>query len=109
MYLLTQKQYRSYDRVSRYSPFPYYFDSSYNRYVYGTTRQLKIEDTPFVSHKVELGDTYDTIALYYYNNPTYYWVITDFNRIKDPFVAPKQGTILKIPTFGAIQFDFSVR
>lgn len=105
MSAVTQKQYRSYDRVSRYSVFPYYFNKDDNKYVYGTTAHLKTEGKSFVSHNVVEGDTYDSIALYYYNNPTYYWIITDFNKVQDPFTIPKVGTLLKIPTFSHIEFD----
>jgi nucleoid-associated protein YgaU len=57
-----------------------------------------------VSHKVKDGDTLDSLALYYYNNPTYYWVIADFNRIQDPYLELEVGRILKIPTFSNIAF-----
>ena len=40
------------------------------------------------------------IALWFYNNPTYYWVICDFNRILDPLKKPEIGTVLYIPTMG---------
>lgn len=105
MDILSQKQYKDYNRVSRYSVFPYYFNRLDNKYIYGITAHLKTDDKTFVSHKVEEGDTYDSLALYYYNNPTYYWVITDFNRIQDPYTKPKVGSVIKIPTFSNIEFD----
>ena len=42
-----------------------------NKYTYGTTRHLKT-DTYYVLHMVQRGDTFDSLALEYYNNPTYY-------------------------------------
>ena len=42
----------------------------------------------------------DKLAAYYYNNPTYYWIICDFNKIIDPFVEPKPGDILYLPARG---------
>ena len=104
--VLTEKRYKDYQRISRYSPFPYYYNSKDNKYVYGITAQLQTNDTPFVTHTVEQGDTLDSIALYYYNNPTYYWIVTDFNRIQDPFIELVPGTKLKIPTFSAIKYDY---
>lgn len=57
-------------------------------------------------YTVKEGDTYDSIALEYYNNPTYYWIICDYNRIIDPFVEPKKGDILYLPTLGTnIKFE----
>lgn len=106
MSILTKKDYRSYPRVSRYSVFPYYFNRIDERYVYGITAHLKDSDTKYVIHKVVDGDTLDTLALYYYNNPTYFWIIADFNRIQDPYKDLEQGTLLKIPTFSNIQYDF---
>jgi nucleoid-associated protein YgaU len=51
------------------------------------------------------GDTLDTLALYYYNNPTYFWVIADFNRIQDPYADLVVDSVLRIPTFSNIAFD----
>lgn len=104
MNILTDKQYKNYDRLSRYEIFPTYYNTVDNKYFYGTTAQLST-DTPFISHKVSQNDTWDSLALYYYGNPTYYWIICDFNRIQDPLSRPKLNTIIKIPTFSAIKFD----
>ena len=101
---LTEKSYKRYDRVSRYSPFPYYYHSVDNKYFYGVTAHLENKDTPFVAHTVKEEDTWDSLALYYYNNPTYYWVICDFNRVQDPFIEPTAGSVIKIPTFSAINY-----
>lgn len=106
MEALTKKTYKDYERASRYSVFPYYYNRLDDKYIYGITAHLKDSETTFVNHKVTPGDTLDTLALYYYNNPTYYWVIADFNRIQDPYKDLNEGTILKIPTFSNIQYDF---
>lgn len=105
MDVLINKDYKDYQRVSRYGVFPYYYNRLDGKYVYGTTAHLKTTDTSFVSHKVDIGDTLDTLALYYYNNPTYYWVIADFNRIQDPYEKLEIGSVLKIPTFSNIEYD----
>ena len=107
--MLINRQSKSYDRVSRYSPFPIYYEPGTNKYVHGVTAHLDNENTPFVAHVVKNGDTLDSISLYYYNNPTYYWVIADFNRIQDPFKQLKVGTILNIPTFSAIHYNLTMR
>ena len=67
--------------------------------------EIKKEGINFVSHKVVEGDTLDTLALYYYNSPTYFWIIADFNNILDPYAELKTGSILKIPTFSNVEFD----
>ena len=54
---------------------------------------------------VKPGDTLDNLALYYYNNPTYYWIISDYNNILDPFEPLTVGEELLIPTFSEISFN----
>ena len=102
---LIKKGYKDYDRVSRYSVFPYYYNRLDDKYLYGLTSQLKKENIPYVAHIVSEGDTLDTLALYYYNNPTYFWVIADFNNIQDPYRDLDIGSKLKIPSFSSIKFD----
>lgn len=105
MKTLINKKYKSYDRISRYQVFPTYFHTIDNKNIYGITGHLINEGTQFVNHKVKDDETLDSLALYYYNNPTYFWVIADFNRIRDPYSKLKVGSILKIPTFSNIAFD----
>lgn len=102
--VLKNKSYKSYDKVSRYSSFPYYYHSIDNRYTYGITANLK-DTTPYRAHVVLEGDNLDTLALHYYNNPTYFWIIADFNRIQDPYKNLVIGETIKIPTFSTIEFD----
>ena len=40
----------------------------------------------WVAHQVISTDTLDKLALTYYNNPTYWWVIAYFNDIQDAFI-----------------------
>lgn len=101
--ILTQKSYKDYTRLSRYATFPYYFNVNDNKYIYGTTANLN-DTTPYTAHTVQRGDTLDTLALEYYNNPTYYWIIADFNRIQDPYEKLSEGAIVKIPSLTAISF-----
>lgn len=103
--IIKDKQLRDYVGTSRYSVFPFYFNENDNKYIYGITSHLKKDNVSYVGHKVILGDTLDTLALYYYNNPTYFWVIADFNNIRDPYKELEIDSIIKIPTFSKIEFD----
>lgn len=103
MDILKNKSYKSYNRLSRYSTVPYYYNTRDKKHVVGTGTNLD-DTTNFSVHKVIKGDTYDTLALRYYNNPTYFWIICDYNRIQDPFVDPEVGTTLYIPLLSKISF-----
>lgn len=102
---ITSKQYKDYNKISRYSVFPFYYNQYDGRYFYGITGQLKKENVKYVAHSVKNGDTLDTLALNYYGNPTYYWVIADFNDIQDPYKKLEFGRVLRIPTFSDLSFD----
>lgn len=102
--VLKNKSYRQYDHISRYSIFPYYYHTIDNKYIYGTTKYLNNE-TAYTMHKVVLNDTYDSLALQYYNNPTLYWIICSYNHVQDPFIPPKEGINLKIPVFSSISYN----
>lgn len=80
MEILQNKSFRSYDYISRYAAFPYYFNPEDNKYIYGTTAQLK-QDIGYSLHLIKKNETLDSIALDYYNSPTLFWVIADFNQI----------------------------
>jgi hypothetical protein len=101
---LTDKQYRNYEKLSRYSPFPLYYNKTDDKYIYGTSAYLK-DTTPYILHIVKRGETFDTLALEYYNNPTLYWIICSFNRIQDPLTDLKEGDTIKIPSISSIEFD----
>ena len=100
---LTEKSYKDYDYISRYAPFPYYYNEIDNKYVQGLTSQMS-DNSTFVLHEVEQGETLDSIALDNYSNSTYFWVIADFNKIRDPFKKLEVGSKLKIPTLSTINF-----
>lgn len=103
MQVLIDKSFKDYDYFSRYTPFPYYYNTLDDKYVYGITSKLT-RDIPSQAYKVRKGDTFDSIALYFYNNPTLWWVITDFNRINDALSVPKEGSVLNIPTLSEVSF-----
>lgn len=104
MDVLIDKQTRTYDALSRYSAIPFYYNTQDNKYVCGITRQLSTT-TNYTIHKVQPYDTFDTLSLYYYGRPDYYWVIADFNQIQDS-LAKLYGnySTLKIPTISYITY-----
>lgn len=104
MEVLKDKSYKDYDYMSRYNGFPYYYNTLDKKYVYGTTSNLR-DSIVFTLYEVKYGDTYDSIALDFYNTPLYFWVICDFNRIQDPFDTPEPGTRLKIPSISNLVFE----
>ena len=104
MDILTKKSYKNYDKISRYNNFPYYYNTLDKKYEYGTTAWLN-DQTPYQLYKTKTGDSFDSLALDFYNNPTYFWIICDFNRIQDPYEFLEPGTELKIPVFSSIQFN----
>lgn len=101
---LIDKTYRKYKRLSRYSTFPYYYDTEDNKYIYGTVSHLD-PTTPYTSYVVKKNDTYDSISLAFYGSPLYFWVICDFNNINDPFGVPAEGSSLSIPILSSIEFQ----
>lgn len=106
MSVLIDKSYRNYNYFSRYASYPYYYNTIDKKYIYGTTSQLK-DSTPYVAYTVKAGDTYDSISLEFYNNPTYYYLICDFNHIQDPLSTPVEGSILRIPSFSTVVYTSS--
>lgn len=104
MDILTNKQYRQYDYFSRYASFPYYYHTIDKKYIYGTASQLK-DSTSYILHKVARNDTLDILALHYYNNPTLFWVIADFNHIQDPYQPLEVNTDIKIPMISQVSFE----
>ena len=63
------------------------------------------KNIPYVSHKVASGDTLHKLALKYYNNPTYWWVIAYFNDVQDAFIPLRnQFTIIQIPNISSVLF-----
>lgn len=101
---LINETYKDYKRLSRYQNTPCFFNTYSNKNQCASSPWLK-DDTTYSIHFVKSNETLDMIALYYYNNPTYYWIIADFNRIVDPFIELVEGQQLKIPVFSNIEFE----
>lgn len=104
MEILTNKSYKTHSKYSRYQNFPIYYHTIDGKFVQGTDAWLN-DSTTYTSHIVKQNDSYDSLALYYYNNPTLYWIICSFNHVVDPFKNPEIGTTLKIPSISNIDFD----
>lgn len=101
---LIDKSYKDYDYLSRYISFPYYFNVEDKKYMYGTGAQVN-QNISYMIHKVKKNETLDSIALDYYNNPTFFWVLAYFNNIEDAFDELEIGSELKIPTLSEISFQ----
>ena len=102
---LKDKKYASFDYISRYSTTPYYYHSLDNKEVPGLCKNM-FKSVPWVAHQVVSTDTLDKLALTYYNNPTYWWVIAYFNDIQDAFINLKeQFDVLRIPAITSIRFE----
>ena len=104
MDVLKNKSYKQYTKLSRYSPFPYYYHTLDKKYIYGKTAYLK-DDTVYTTYTIQRNDTLDSLALKFYNNPTLYWIICSFNHIQDPYIELIEGEQLKIPSISNIEFD----
>lgn len=104
MDVLKNKKYAQYDYISRYTGVPYYFHSTDQKEIYGIGKNM-LKDVSWVAHKVTPTDTLDKLALKYYNNPSYWWVIAYFNDLQDAFVVLKDHfDTLKIPSITNITF-----
>jgi len=103
---LKNKAYRTYNYISRYASFPYYYNELDDKYVYGITSQLNDDGIAYVAHRIIQEDTLDSLSLKYYGRPDLYWVIADFNRIQDPLeeLFGKYDS-LKIPNISNIEFE----
>lgn len=105
MDILQDKQYKEYDYLSRYTTFPYYYNKVDDKYMYGIVGHLK-EDTAYVLHEVKDFDTLDSLSFKYYGRPDFYWIIADFNRIRDPFMRLKDKySAVKVPSISTIMFE----
>lgn len=92
---------KQYSYLSRYTSVPLMHDAKGNQY-HGTVKWT--EETTGSTYKVKVGDTLEKIALAYYGNPNFWWVVADANRILDPFEELEEGRVLKIISLNDIKF-----
>lgn len=98
------KRYFDFNYTCRYTGVPYYYDTVKGEDVFGIGKQMR-KDTAWVAHKVRPDDSLDSLALKYYNDPTYWWIIAYFNDIIDPFKTLKDKfDVIKIPSISSIEF-----
>ena len=104
METLKDKKYASFDYVSRYASTPYYYHTIDKKEIFGIGKNMR-KNVNCIVHKVVSADTLDKLALTYYNNPTYWWVIAYFNDIQDAFINLKEHfDTLKIPALTNVSF-----
>lgn len=105
MDILKNKSVKSSNYFSRYNGVNTYYNTHDKKYQLGLKSWLK-PNFDYTRYTVQDNDTYDYIALKFYNNPTYYWIICDANKILDPMTNPTPGDVLMIPSLGGtIQFE----
>ena len=101
---LKNKKYNQYDYLSRYSGTPFYYHIIDQKEVAGLCKNM-LKNNDSVAHKVLPTDTLDKLALTYYNNPSYWWIIAYFNDIQDAFIKLKDHyEVIKIPSISGISF-----
>lgn len=101
---LKNKKYNQYDYISRYAGTPVYYHIDDEKEITGLSKNM-LKNVTWAVHKVVSTDTLDKLALTYYNNPTYWWVIAYFNDIQDAFINLKEHfDTLKIPSINGISF-----
>lgn len=100
---LINKRYKNYDYTCRYETVPYFYDTLKDTDVYGIGSNT-FKNINWLLHKVKPTDTLDALALEYYNNPTYWWIIAYYNNIQDAFLPLSQYSTIKIPTISEVKF-----
>ena len=104
MDVLKDKNYKKYSEICRYTNVPYYYHTEDDKYIYGIGSNV-FKNISYTLHEVKKGETLDSLALKYYNNPTFYWVIGYFNDIQDCFEDLLEWhPTLKIPNIANIKF-----
>lgn len=104
MSVIKDEQFRTYSYLSRYSSIPTYYNDLDKKRYYGTAKQLSKDIGSYKVYTVQINDNLDSIALKYYNNPLYWWVIADINSIQDPMNL-EVGKELKIPSLSDVKFE----
>jgi hypothetical protein len=102
---LKTKRFLNFGYIARGSGVTIYYDTLKERDITGIGKDLS-KDTPYFTYEVKDRDTLDSIALKYYNNPTFWWIIAMFNDIQDAFIDNLKARypILQIPNIATLVF-----
>lgn len=104
MDILKNKKYEQYNYLCRYLNVPYYYNTVDEKEIYGIGKNL-LQVSSYTLHKVQQDDTLDYLSLKYYNDPTFWWVISYYNNIQDAFIDLKDNyDTLKIPNILTLEF-----
>lgn len=95
---------KTYSYLSRYAELNTYYNSIDKKRYYETSKRLSKDISSYNLYTVKQGDSLDSIALKYYNNPLYWWIIADINNIVDSLTLIK-GKHLIIPDLNQISFE----
>lgn len=95
---------KQYSYLSRYTSVPVMGDSTAGRQYHGTVKWIDMEDIEYTIYSCKGGETLENLALNFYGNPQYWWVIADANRIIDSFKPLEEGMSLKIISLNDIKF-----
>jgi LysM repeat protein len=101
MDVLTNKSYKQYAKLSRYSPFPHYYHTLDGKYVTGTDAYLK-DDTAYTTYVVKKNDTIQSIASKYNTSPEVIYQINGYSLDLVP------GNIIFLPKINSNYFDYYV-
>ena len=101
--IIKDSQKKAYDYYSRYGELSTIYNTVDAKRYYELSKPLKNNITQWVNHTVQPNDTLDTIALKYYSNPLFWWIIADVNNILNPFEL-REGMTLKIPYLSQVKF-----
>lgn len=105
MDILTNRTVKTSKHYSRYNGLNMYYNKHDGKYQLALKSWLR-PNFNYTKYVVGKDETLDYIALKFYNNPTYYWIICDANKILDPTIEPEEGTTLIIPSLdSALQFE----
>lgn len=104
MNILSNKNYKEYNRLSRYSSSANYYNEIDKKYQEELPKPMD-KNSKYSLYIADGNESFDFISLKFYNNPTYYWIICDFNNISNPYLIPSRGTKLRIPVISDIQFQ----
>lgn len=104
MNILKDKTYRQFNRTSRYSSIPVYYNTMDDKYQVGITKLID-KDGEYYLYTPQPGETFDDIAFKYYGAPDLYWAIADRNNCTDAFIEVCRHYLkVKVPAKTSIKF-----